>query len=484
MRRCLEAAAGAGWALRRGPGGRLRPGRHRGVHGGGPAGSGCGGAGRRPRRDPRDARRERLSSSAIASARPFWPVLAAPRTTAPIRARAPGLVLTFAFPSSTYDRIRLPGNRDAVAATVGRGPDLRGHRGPVPPQVLLPRDASLPLGGHPRRPRPELLHHRRRGALQADEGLQRPAPDRLGRPRPSGRERRDQARDPSGEVDPRQHRRDEAPAPAPRLQLPLEPRDRHLRPGVLPLEPVVLPPDAGAGDRLPGQGARSTGARAARPSSPTSRPRGGRAGAAAASSSSATWSSGSFGSPPTRTSCSTTWRSFRPGPTASSSSSATGSDAPRAPRWTSPCPGPSRSASSRRGSTRSSARRSWSWPPSIPASTSSWPTAPAKARAAVAKLRSQDRRARLEGKVEKEGVFTGRHAVNPFSGERIPDLGRQLRPHGLRDRRDHGGPGPRPARLRVRAQVRDPRPGRDPARRRDPRRRFPRRGLRRPRARS
>jgi leucyl-tRNA synthetase len=38
----------------------------------------------------------------------------------------------------------------------------------------------------------------------------------------------------------------------------------------------------------------------------------------------------------------------------------------------------------------------------------------------VARLRAQDRRARLEGKVEKEGVFTGRHATNPFTGEKIP----------------------------------------------------------------
>ncbi|HEY7512401.1 MAG TPA: leucine--tRNA ligase [Vicinamibacteria bacterium] len=43
-----------------------------------------------------------------------------------------------------------------------------------------------------------------------------------------------------------------------------------------------------------------------------------------------------------------------------------------------------------------------------------------KARAAIARLRGQDRRARQAGQVEKEGVFTGRHAVNPFSGERIP----------------------------------------------------------------
>ena len=36
------------------------------------------------------------------------------------------------------------------------------------------------------------------------------------------------------------------------------------------------------------------------------------------------------------------------------------------------------------------------------------------------KLRGQDRRARLEGKVEKEGVFTGQYATNPFSLERVP----------------------------------------------------------------
>ena len=41
-------------------------------------------------------------------------------------------------------------------------------------------------------------------------------------------------------------------------------------------------------------------------------------------------------------------------------------------------------------------------------------------RKAVERLRGQDRRARQAGQVEKEGVFTGRHATNPFSGERIP----------------------------------------------------------------
>jgi leucyl-tRNA synthetase len=44
----------------------------------------------------------------------------------------------------------------------------------------------------------------------------------------------------------------------------------------------------------------------------------------------------------------------------------------------------------------------------------------AQAREALMRLRGQDRRARQAGQVEKEGVFTGRYALNPFSGERIP----------------------------------------------------------------
>ncbi len=46
--------------------------------------------------------------------------------------------------------------------------------------------------------------------------------------------------------------------------------------------------------------------------------------------------------------------------------------------------------------------------------------APPDTGAAVARMHGQDRRARQAGQVEKEGVFTGRYARNPFSGERVP----------------------------------------------------------------
>jgi leucyl-tRNA synthetase len=41
-------------------------------------------------------------------------------------------------------------------------------------------------------------------------------------------------------------------------------------------------------------------------------------------------------------------------------------------------------------------------------------------RSAVQRFRTQDRTARISGEVEKEGVFTGRYAVNPFTGQQVP----------------------------------------------------------------
>jgi leucyl-tRNA synthetase len=44
----------------------------------------------------------------------------------------------------------------------------------------------------------------------------------------------------------------------------------------------------------------------------------------------------------------------------------------------------------------------------------------AAAREGIARLRAQDRRARLDGSLEKEGVFTGRYATNPYNSEKVP----------------------------------------------------------------
>ena len=63
-------------------------------------------------------------------------------------------------------------------------------------------------------------------------------------------------------------------------------------------------------------------------------------------------------------------------------------------------------------------------------------------------------------KKEKDGVFTGRYAINPVNGERDPDLGRRLRADGVRHRRDHGRARARRARLRVRANATGCRSGR------------------------
>ena len=54
---------------------------------------------------------------------------------------------------------------------------------------------------------------------------------------------------------------------------------------------------------------------------------------------------------------------------------------------------------------------------------------------------------------EKEGFFTGRFAVNPFSGEQVPIWVGEFRAGGIRHRRGDGRAGARSARFRVRAKL-------------------------------
>ena len=79
---------------------------------------------------------------------------------------------------------------------------------------------------------------------------------------------------------------------------------------------------------------------------------------------------------------------------------------------------------------------------------------------------SENREDRADTERTKTGVPLGRSVINPVNGERDPDVRRRLRADGVRHGRDHGRPGPRRARLRLRDRVRPA----DPPRRRRRRR--------------
>ena len=66
------------------------------------------------------------------------------------------------------------------------------------------------------------------------------------------------------------------------------------------------------------------------------------------------------------------------------------------------------------------------------------------------RFRSQDRAGRLTGEVEKEGFFTGRFAINPFTNKPIPIWVANYVLGRVRHRRRDGRGGPRRARSRLR----------------------------------
>ena len=113
-------------------------------------------------------------------------------------------------------------------------------------EILRAGDAAVSQRHPAHRPHPQLRDRRRAGALQVDARLQRAAPHGLGRFRTARRKRGHRQPAASARLDARKHRRHEEDAPALRVQLRLGLRGLHLRAGVLSLEPVVLPEDAGA----------------------------------------------------------------------------------------------------------------------------------------------------------------------------------------------------------------------------------------------
>src|SRR3954453_19939263 len=79
-----------------------------------------------------------------------------------------------------------------------------------------------------------------------DARLQRAASDGLGRLRASGGERRDRQQAAAARIDPSEYPRDEEYSSALRVQVGRGSGGLHVRGRVLPVEPVVLPQDAGA----------------------------------------------------------------------------------------------------------------------------------------------------------------------------------------------------------------------------------------------
>ena len=137
------------------------------------------------------------------------------------------------------------------------------------PEILRPRDVPLSVGPHPYGARAQLRHGRRGGALHAGEGVQRPPPDGLGRLRPAGRERRPRSRGASRRVDLRQYRRHARTAAIDGAVARLEPRDRHLRSGLLQAPAASVPGFPRSRPRRPPHGARELGS--GRPDRPRQR---------------------------------------------------------------------------------------------------------------------------------------------------------------------------------------------------------------------
>jgi len=138
-----------------------------------------------------------------------------------------------------------------VAEGLGGRQAVQGDRGARSAQVLLPRDVPVPVRPHPHGSRTGLRDRRSAGPLQVDAGLQRAAPDGLGRLRAARRERGDRERGAPRGVDLREHRQHAHPAQAHGHLLRLGPRGGHLRSRVLQVGAARVHPDARARPRVP-----------------------------------------------------------------------------------------------------------------------------------------------------------------------------------------------------------------------------------------
>ena len=153
--------------------------------------------------------------------------------------------------------VRAAPARGQVAAPLARAPHVPSRDRRRAAQVLRARHVPLPVGRGPARRPPRGLHRdRHHRALQAHAGLQRAAPDGLGRLRPARRAVRDQDRRAPARSPPRSNIATfRAPDRVARLLLRLGPRGRHHRSRLLQVDAVDLPAALRARPRLRGRGA-------------------------------------------------------------------------------------------------------------------------------------------------------------------------------------------------------------------------------------
>ena len=295
-------------------------------------------------------------------------------------------------------------------------------------------------------------------------GLQRAAPDRLGRLRPAGRERGHQVGHAPGDVDVREHREADRELQADGLLLRLGPQGRHVRRRLLPLGPVDLPQDVGArpgraaqlaGELVPGlhDGARQRAGH-----------RGRVLALQVARSRSASSSSGTSRSPSTPRSCSTTSTTLPGWPERVKAMQANWigrSEGAEVDFTLCDADGEPTAETITVFTTRPDTLFGVHVLPAgagAPArATSSWrarSTRPTCARvqelAARGDARSSARRASARSTARRPGATSSTRST----ARRSPIWVARLRAHGVRHRRRHGRALRRPARLRVRAAVR------------------------------
>ena len=373
---------------------------------------------------------------------------------------------------------------------------------PTKPKYYILDMFPYPVRRRPaRRPSRGLHRHRHPRPLQAHARLQRPAPDGLGRLRPARRAVRHRDRHPSAHHHAEEHRHLPPADQDARLQLRLGPRGRHHRSRLLQVDAVDLPASSSTPGTTPSQSkgrpitelpipadvqaqgddggpqlsatangwpirprCRSTGVPRWARCWPTRKSSTASPNAAAIPSCACRCGSGCCASPPTPSACSTTW-SRSTGPSRSRRCSATGSAERRRRGRFRRLPRTQRrldavdaiatpSASSPPGPTRSSAPPTWCWRRSIRWSMPSRRrSSKPRSQAYQAAGRPQERPGTHRAGQDEDRRLHRRVRDQPGQRRGDPDLDRRLRAGQLRHRRDHGGAGPRRARLRVRRSI-------------------------------